>query len=156
LENFDRMAEQLQRRLSGGANDAPDGWTQDCKNGCLKTYRATVAEAASSFETKQAGTRLVACYLVNCVDTNATLPIAVYRIAVNFRGRRGMDDCTVKEVIYRPGVTKGDDVSESVSLSRKGARFLRRFGFDGMRVWLMAEKGWALTETPALNNLSLT
>jgi hypothetical protein len=67
-----------------------------------------------------------------------------------------MDDCTVDDVIYRPGVTKGDDVSESVSLSRKGARFLRRFGFDGMRVWLMAEKGWALNENPAMNNLSLT
>jgi hypothetical protein len=74
------------------------------------------------------------------------VPIAIYRIAVNFKGRKGIDACTIENAIYRPGIAKGDHVSESVCLSKKGARHVRRFGFDGLRVWIMKERGWLLDE----------
>jgi hypothetical protein len=137
LEAFDHTAEQLQQRLSG----------QELRGyGCLDKYRADIASAVSSFQVPQAGTRLVACYLLDVVDADFPTPIAIYRISVNFKGRRGIDVCTIEDVVYRPGVAKGDHVSESVSLSRKGARYVRRFGFDGLRVWIMKERGWLLEE----------
>ena len=85
---------------------------------------------------------MIACYLSNAMDADLTMPIAIYRIGVNFKGRRGIDACTIQEAIYKPGLAKGDHVSERVCLSRKGARFVRRFGFDGLRIWIMKTRGW--------------
>jgi hypothetical protein len=151
LEAFDHAAVQLRQRLSHSPeHHSEDGVPKDAEEircyGCLDKYRTTLADAVSSFQVPKAGTRLVACYLLNAADADPVMPIAIYRIAVHFRGRRGIDACTIEEAVYRPGITKGDAVSESVALSRKGARYVRRVGFDGLRVWIMRERGWLLED----------
>jgi hypothetical protein len=152
LEAYDRTAEQLQRRLSKELREqdiATKAAEELRGNGCLSKYRSTIAAAVSTFQDlPRPGTRLIACYLMNAMDADLTMPIAIYRIGINFRGRRGIDACTIKEAIYRPGVAKGDHVSESVCLSRKGARFVRRFGFDGLRIWIMKTRGWLVEDDP--------
>jgi hypothetical protein len=153
LEAYDRTAEQLQRRLSKELRGQQDVATQAAEefrgNGCLSKYRSTIATAVSTFQDlPRPGTRLIACYLSNAMEADLTMPIAIYRIGVNFKGRRGIDACTIKEAIYKPGLAKGDHESERVCLSRKGARFVRRFGFDGLRLWIMQKRGWIMEEDP--------
>jgi len=147
LEAYDRTAEQLQRRLSKELRGQQDVATHVAEeiggSGCLSKYRCAIATAVSTFQDlPRPGTRLIACYLMNAMDADLTMPIAIYQIGVNFSGRNNCAACTIKEAIYKPGLAKGDHVSERVCLSRKGARFVRRFGFDGLRIWIMKTRGW--------------
>jgi hypothetical protein len=150
LEDFDRTAVNLQERLSReleGHQEVAEKAAEELRGyGCLDQYRRSVADAASSFQDARHGTKLIACYLLDA--ENAGLPMAIYRIKIDFKGRRGIDYCTIQDAVYRPGVTKGDHVSESVSLSRRGARYVRRFGFDKLRMWIMEVRGWVLAENP--------
>jgi hypothetical protein len=152
LEAFDHTAKHLQEKLSRELEGHDEVSAKNAEElqgyGCLNTYRKNVAAAVSSFKETETrhGAKLVACYLLDA--EHADVPMAIYKIYVDFKGRRGIDYATIEDAIYRPGVTKGDHASESVSLSRKGARYVRRFGFDKLRMWISEVRGWVLSDIP--------
>jgi hypothetical protein len=150
LEAFDYTVQKLQQKLTQELQEHGEVATKTADSlqgyGCLDTYRKNITATASSFRKQlNHGTRLVACYLDG---SGEDLPMAIYRIEVDLKGRRGIDYCQIENAIYRPGVTKGDHVSESVLLSRKGARYVRRVGFDKLRMWIMEVRGWFLADDP--------